>query len=138
MPARRIPRGGTRGTVYRDVAIHRLDDAQALPGQRRYNGAVYLAGYAVECQLKYAYCKRFNVVHLPASLETHDWDVLVEKAQLRAEINLDRRMRAFYQALADRWGPSLRYSTSRLSKSEAERLYTELKELYRFIVELEP
>jgi len=34
------------------MAKARIDDAKALRAAGRYDGAVYIAGYAVECQLK--------------------------------------------------------------------------------------
>ncbi len=49
---RSITPGGTRGTLFREVARVRLEDAGVLLAQRRQGGAVYLAGYAVECLLK--------------------------------------------------------------------------------------
>ena len=36
----------------RRMAKARIDDAKALRAAGRYDGAVYIAGYAVECQLK--------------------------------------------------------------------------------------
>ncbi len=124
--------------MYREVAIHRLKDGAVLLQQGRYNGAIYLAGYAIECQLKYAYCRRWGCVYLPASLEVHDWEVIVEKTQLRKDMQVQTRMYALYQALADQWGPALRYRTRPIGKTEAERLYRELEELYQFVSELVP
>src|SRR5205809_614012 len=69
----RVPPLGMRG------AQHRLKDGGVLLDQGRYNGAIYLAGYAIECQLKYVYCKRMEETYVPVPLETHDWDLLVEK-----------------------------------------------------------
>src|SRR5205809_614011 len=43
MSAPRIPKGGTRGTVYREVAQHRLKDGGVLLDQGRYNGAIFEA-----------------------------------------------------------------------------------------------
>jgi hypothetical protein len=80
MPAPRKQKGGTRGTVYREIARQRLADAKSLLDHTRFSGAIYLAGYAIECQLKFAVCERKNLTYLPANLEVHDWDRLVAAA----------------------------------------------------------
>ena len=56
----------TRGTVFHDVARDRINDATSLIKANRYNGAIYLAGYAIECHLKYACCDRKEEMYLPA------------------------------------------------------------------------
>ena len=59
-----------RRNRYWSAAIHRLEDAQGLmslaqAGQkRRWRGACYLAGIAVECMIKYAVCVQNNLVHV--------------------------------------------------------------------------
>src|SRR3954470_18259094 len=49
-------------------AKHRWDDAQALLAAGRWRGAMYLAGYAVECLLKATLMRRFGCRQL-AELE---------------------------------------------------------------------
>jgi hypothetical protein len=104
----RTPPGGTRGTVFRVVARLRMGDAEVLFEQSRHLGAIYLAGYAIECHLKYAVCKGQNCTYLPASLEVHDWETLVSGAGLRRHIEVQRGMDAIYSALVEQWGPALR------------------------------
>ncbi len=43
---------------------HRLDGARALLNAVRWRGAMYLAGYAIECQLKAKLMRMFNCRHL--------------------------------------------------------------------------
>jgi hypothetical protein len=138
MSAPRIDRGATRGTVYREVAQLRMGDAGSLLANARYNGAIYMAGYAIECHLKFAFCQRKGELYLPAHLETHDWDKLVAASGLLPDIKQQPKMDAIYSALVDKWGPSLRYRTGKYSASEANRLYNELDELYSFLRELVP
>jgi len=138
MPARRIPPGGTRGTVYRAVARLRQQDALGLLRQRRYNGSIYLAGYAIECHLKFAICHRKEHLYLPAKFEVHDWDRLVNAAGLLPEIKTQRNMAGLYFALVDRWGPALRYRTAAYSAGEGEHLFNEMNQLYMFLNELVP
>jgi hypothetical protein len=138
MPAPRRSPGGTRGTVYRAIGRLRLEDAAFLLQKERYNGAIYLAGYAIECHLKFAVCDRKDLTYLPSKMEVHDWDTLAAGAGLVSEINGQREVRALYFALAERWGPSLRYSSKKYSAREAELLYNEMEELYRFLADLVP
>jgi hypothetical protein len=138
MPARRIPPGGTRGTVYKEVARMRREDAWSLLGSGRYNGSVYLAGYAIECYLKFAICRRKDTIYLPAKLEVHDWDKLVDAAGLFSAINAQRAMAALYSGLADSWGPTIRYRTSTYAATQAKRLFNEMNQLYAFLIELVP
>ena len=138
MTAPRTPKGGTRGTVYRAVARLRIEDAKSLLKSRRHNGAIYMAGYAVECHLKFAFCHQKCVTHLPGKLEVHDWDTLVSAAGMLPAIKAQRAMDALYSALVDRWGPSLRYSTATYSPNDANRLYTDMEQLYQFFTELVP
>src|SRR5438105_14590257 len=97
MAARRrtIQRGGTRGTVFKQVAHVRLEDASVLLAQKRYAGAVYLAGYAVECLLKWAATKKRECLYLPAELEIHDLYVLLAEAGLKSSL-MRRRTWAGY------------------------------------------
>src|SRR3954453_6782645 len=43
---------------------HRRDDAQALFEKSRWRGAMYLAGYAIECLLKTKLMEKFGCRHL--------------------------------------------------------------------------
>ena len=138
MPAPRIARGGTRGTVFREVARIRMADAASLLASGRHNGAIYLAGYAIECHLKFAYCRRKGALYLPEGLEVHDWDRLIDAAGLLPDIKQQAAMDAIFSALADKWGPSLRYRTAKYSTEEANRLYNEMDDLYSFFRELVP
>jgi hypothetical protein len=115
-----------------------MGDAQSLLGNGRHHGAIYLAGYAIECHLKFAFCQRRGELYLPARLEAHDWDRLVDAAGLLPDIKQQSTMDAIYSALADKWGPSLRYRTAKYSGSEANRLYNEMGELYDFLREIVP
>ncbi len=68
------------------IAQARLDDAKALLAARRYDGAVYLCGYAVEVALKARICRTLNWPKFPStsgefqayrSFQTHELDVLL-------------------------------------------------------------
>ncbi len=110
---------------------HRLEDARALLGSDRWRGAMYLAGYSVECLLKTKLMRRFGCHHLreleeelqrrgilsaQASVFTHQLEVL-----LRLTKGIDRlRQNEEYWRLfnmVNRWVPAWRY-TADLSNPE--------------------
>jgi len=133
---RKINPGGTRGTIFREVARIRLEDAEVLLKRKRYGGAVYLAGYAVECRLKWAITEqRWPDPYLPAEFEKHDWDLLLDAAQLRRELQKEEndKLRAVYSDLAERWGPELRYQLKVIEPNEAERLYRGIRQVYDWL-----
>lgn len=112
-------KGTTRGTLFRDLAKMRLLDAEVLLKGRRNEGAVYLAGYAVECALKWAITERDESVYLDEALETHDLDILLKASGLAPYMAEESKIRPLFSALADGWGPQGRYSGKRLTANEA-------------------
>lgn len=138
----------TRGTVFKAVARLRFTEAEVLQRQKHLLGAVYLAGYAIECHLKYAVCAANTLILLPSAvylsdgkprkLYTHEWDVLVAAAQLRRVIEAEPVIAAVYSTLADSWGPFLRYQIKPFAPGEGVRLYKNMRELYQFLKESKP
>jgi len=132
---RRIAPGGTRGSVFKEVARIRREDAATLFNARRYRGAIHLAGYAVECVLKWAVTERYEITYLPAELETHDWDTLLPETGLANSLRTNHALRAVYSELAEHWGPELRYLSKEPARPEAERLYQQMEQVYRWVNE---
>ncbi len=130
---RRISPGGTRGTLFQAVAKIRLKDADVLLNEQRHEGALYLAGYAIECILKWGVTRRRNILRLPEKLETHDWDRLLSATGLKPRLEAEPAMHTVFSELSERWGPELRY-LAKLPRSEnAEKLYEKLTVLYGWI-----
>jgi len=99
----------------RKIARARLLDAQALSGRHRYDGSIYLCGYAVELALKYRICKTLGWASFPASggefkqyqtFRTHDLDVLLHLSGREAKIK--KQMFAEWSTVAA-WDPEVRY-----------------------------
>jgi hypothetical protein len=112
--------GGTRGSLFKQVARMRLQDATVLLQCDRYSGAIYLAGYALECLLKWAITQRRECVYLPAELETHELDILLLQAGLGERLRREGVLRNMFAALADSWGPELRYMARVPAPREAQ------------------
>ena len=94
-----------------------------------------MAGYAIECVLKWAVTFRTAQIYLPAKLETHVWDELLEAAGFHQELASNVSVQAIYIERADRWSPGLRYQTKALMQADAKRLYDSMELLYDWIVE---
>lgn len=99
----------------RKIARARLCDADALLLARRYDGAAYLAGYAVELGLKVRICKVLKWTAYPStnkefqglqSFKTHDLDRLLLLSG--AEIKIKSRY-MFDWSIAVGWNPETRY-----------------------------
>lgn len=99
----------------RAIAHARRDDAQVLMSAARYDGAVYLCGYAVEVALKARVCQALGWAGYPAtrgefdgyqSFRTHDLDVLLHLSGVESTIKTQRL--AEWSVLAT-WDPSARY-----------------------------
>lgn len=71
---------------YRYLAQVRLDEAHVLLRNRRWAGALYVAGYIVECGMK-AVIARYNGNTLPPQYLTHDLNCLRQEVvhHLRTE-----------------------------------------------------
>ena len=106
-----------------------------LLNERRFDAAIYLAGYAIECYLKYLITISQHITKLPADFETHDLNYLAAKA-LKPEdwISMTKSNKAFEQIM-DEWHSELRYhcnanpSHTKVFCIRANLVYDQLKEL---------
>ena len=99
----------------RKIARGRLKDAEVLQKARRYDGAVYLCGYAVEIALKARICQTLKWVGYPStrsefqdygSFRTHNLDVLLNLSGREAKIK--PKYFAEWSTVAG-WDPNTRY-----------------------------
>jgi hypothetical protein len=110
------------------IARARVEDAEILFKARRYDGAIYLCGYAVEIALKARICETLGWSGYPSSrsefanyesFRTHNLDVLLrlsgKEQQIKAELFAE------WSAVAQ-WGPDLRYKPIGSATKEGTRL----------------
>ncbi len=121
------------------IAKERLSDAEALLIAERYDGAVYLCGYAVEIALKHRICLTLNWDGFPQtnkefenyrSLKTHDLVVLLNFTGISATINkayLDE-----WSAVVS-WNPESRYQPASKTIEDAERMVSSAKTLFTIL-----
>ena len=79
----------------RKTAKAHLKDSEILFQNKRYNGSIYLCGYAVEIALKLRLCKTLQWTEFPekkkefanfTTFKTHDLDVLLQLSGKKGEI----------------------------------------------------
>jgi hypothetical protein len=109
----------------RHVARARLRDAQALLGARRFNGAMYVCGYAVELALKARICRTLKWSGFPQtshefmglqSMRTHNLDTLLHLSGVEGRVR-GEHMWLWSEILA--WSPEKRYQTTQSTSREA-------------------
>jgi hypothetical protein len=97
------------------IARARLQDAEALYQSNRYDGSIYLCGYAVEVGLKNKICKTLGWEGFPStgkefqdlqSFKTHKLDILLSLSG--AEQKIKKNFLAQWSSVAN-WDPEVRY-----------------------------
>ena len=113
-----------------ELARIRIDEARVLLRARKYDGAYYLAGYAVECALKACIArstKRFDFPDKKTVVDshTHDLKQLLRVAKLDGllaqEVQAHPEFRSNWATVAN-WSEQARYQLGH-SEADAEALY---------------
>ena len=102
-------------TELKKLAISRLKDAEILLKSKRYSGAIYICGYAIELRLKNQICKKLKWADFPPggsfgkykSLKTHDLDVLLSFT------GKEQKVKSSFLAewsIVSQWNPEIRYN----------------------------
>ncbi len=116
-------------TDFQQLAEVRIEEAAALLAQQKWDGAYYLAGYAVECALKACIAKLTSQFDFPDKrfaerCFTHDFERLLECAKLDAVLKVDMKADPI---LVDHWENVLPWKEAsryeRNTQAEAEMLY---------------
>lgn len=100
----------------------RQQDAKVLYNSKRYEGAVYLAGYAIELAIKKRICNALKWTGFPekkkefdnlVSFRTHKLDVLLHLS------GVEEKMKTKFLtewSIVNRWDPEMRYRTGIIIK----------------------
>lgn len=112
----------------------RLKDAEVLLEASRFDGSVYLCGYAIELGLKARICKTLQWDKYPSgkdynTFKTHDLDVLLHLTGLEDKVKLK------YMAewsIVTQWNPEARYNPiGNVQESDARDMLDSTKELIK-------
>ncbi len=81
----------------------RFHEAKVLCEKRFFAGAVYLAGYAVECELKVAICVRLDLDMLPATFRSHDLELLLLHSGLQNKLKMREEVAESFKKICGMW-----------------------------------
>jgi HEPN domain-containing protein len=102
-------------TDFQTLAEMRNREARILLKEREFDGAYYIAGYAVECALKACYIKRKVIPlglwpskKLASELQIHDLKTLVKLADLEIDLNAAGTVATNWLIVKD-WSEERRY-----------------------------
>ncbi len=118
------------------IAWARLKDAEVLFNARRYDGAVYLCGYAVELALKNRICKTLKWEKYPVSkklnnFKTHDLALLLQLSGIEKKINTTLLTE---WSVVSAWNSELRYQNiGSITRDEARLMIGTAKILLKRI-----
>lgn len=114
----------------------RVEDAQVLYESSRYDGSVYLCGYAIELGLKARICRTLQWDEYPtsrkySSFKTHDLDVLLHLTGCEDKVKLKHL--ADWSIVAQ-WNPEARYNPiGSVQDSDAKDMLESTKELLKIL-----
>jgi HEPN domain-containing protein len=125
----------------RELARARLRDSEALIRARRFDGAAYLCGYAVELALKARICQTLRwIAGFPEtnaefqayqSFRTHNLAVLLRLSGIEARIRINYIAE---WSLVDRWDPEDRYKpVGNVTESSARSMIAAARVLLRVL-----
>ncbi len=122
------------------IARARLKDAEVLLRSRRYDGAIYLCGYAVEIALKAKICTTLHWAGYPSTrgefqnyqtFRTHNLDVLLSLSGVEEKIKTN--FFTVWSAVAE-WDPEARYKPiGSANKQDTELMIESAKTLLRVL-----
>lgn len=113
-----------KATVFRAASIERWTDARCLHEGGRFQGAIYLCGYALECELKYCVCRTRKIERMEegeARRFGHHLTELLDAAGMAQVLSRQRELFLAFQRINARWSTQIRYSGGASSKVESER-----------------
>ncbi len=123
-----------KATVFRAASIERWKDAKCLSEGDRFQGAIYLCGYALECELKFSVCMGRGTSHLEEGVAKklgHKLPELLDAAGLSSPLARKRDLWVAFQAISRRWSTEIRYFGGGSNKTECERF---LRDTYWLLI----
>lgn len=124
---------GTKRTLLAELVHVRFRDGEVLlrSGEpERRIGAIYVAGYGIECALKARLCMERRVEKLPPEFKHHDLQSLARCTSAWRQLEDDRNWLARFTSLCEEWNVSMRYAKY---PYEAPRVISFLQKAKEFI-----
>ena len=125
-----------KATVFRAASIERWKDAQCLHAAGRFQGAIYLCGYALECELKYCVCVARGIPRMEESEAKrlgHELPELLDAAGMANRLYGNDDLRVAFHNINSRWSTEIRYSGRLSSKKESEGFLKDSRALWQWL-----
>lgn len=129
----------------RELARERIKDAEALLTSKRYEGAMYICGYAVEIALKARICKTLRWIDFPSEtkefnqnqkyqfLKSHVLGLLLSYSG--QEERVKTKFSAEWSAVAA-WSPESRYTpATKITRQTPGRVVARLEDKARLMID---
>jgi HEPN domain-containing protein len=129
-----IPQDRTAKAYY-FAAVQRREDARHLLAAGRTTGAVYMAGYCVECALKALILVETPARRRPAvqaELITHSYATLRHLYATRCGGTLTRQV-ARDLTILNTWSSEMRYDASNIRMADAEALLAAVDRIWAWV-----
>ena len=126
---------------------HRMDDARALLNAVRWRGAMYMAGYSVECLLKTKLMRIFNCRNLreleeelqgkrilaaQATVFTHQLELLLRLTNAIDRLRQNEEHWRLFN-MVNRWVPAWRYTADQANADDAKDFLEAVEKVSRWI-----
>ncbi|KPA10913.1 DNA-binding protein [Candidatus Magnetomorum sp. HK-1] len=114
----------------------RLIDAEVLLNSKRFDGSVYLCGYAIELGLKKRICETLKWNEYPTNrkyttFKTHDLDVLLHLSGIEDNIKVNYLSE---WSIVSQWNPEARYKPiGKIQKTDATNMLVSAKEIIKHL-----
>src|ERR1039458_3770903 len=120
---RPFDRRPVKATVFRAASMERFNDARCLHSAGRFRGAIYLCGYALECELKYCVCRFRRIERMEegeAKRLGHQLTELLDAAGMANLLAVKRDLLEAFHNIQETWSTGIRYSGEAANKKESE------------------
>ena len=124
-----------RATVFRQASIERLLDAKHLLEAGRFQGAIYLCGYAIECELK-ANCAARQIGGLDlveAKKIGHDLRKALEKAGRGQKLFENKDLWITFNEVVTGWSTEMRYLVTIIDEGKCKRFMRDSEDLISWL-----
>jgi hypothetical protein len=132
----RIPARVVKATVFYQASIERLLDAKCLHEAGRFQGAIYLCGYALECRLKFCVCMTRGAPHLEegeARSLGHGLEKSLHAAGLYEKLYKNEDLIVAFLRITRQWSTEIRYSGSARNDRESVSFLRDTRALLKWL-----
>lgn len=125
------------GRLFYRAAKERFEDAEFLLSMKRTTGAVYLAGYSVECMLKSLILsavprsREDEILAMFRGRVAHDFHWLIRLYEQHGGVGVPQHLASHFLRVRN-WATDMRYSPATIQTSEAQRFLTSVTEMIKW------